>query len=171
MNGRVLDGSLREQSAFANPLWQVADFVRTIRRRLRFGQLSRSPLQLLRLELRGEVVECEWMVRPGDAWDTTLRPRERERNISEQALRDAIRMRDLIFGALPEVETAVLRAFRPWAAREPPELVIAGVVTRDARYVFRVSSLVMRAKLYGFQFYLHQGALQRLQLKESQMTF
>jgi len=34
-------------------LWEAADFVRNLRRRLRFGELSRAPLKLLRLELRG----------------------------------------------------------------------------------------------------------------------
>ncbi len=41
------------------PLWEAADFLIRMRRRLRFGELSRAPLQLLRLELRGEQAECE----------------------------------------------------------------------------------------------------------------
>ena len=33
-------------------LWEVADFVRKMRRQMRFGELSRAPLKLLRMELR-----------------------------------------------------------------------------------------------------------------------
>ena len=42
-------------------LWEAADFIRNVHRRLRFGDLSRAPLKLLRLEVRGEEAECEWM--------------------------------------------------------------------------------------------------------------
>jgi hypothetical protein len=147
-------------------LWEIADFVRVMRRRMRFGELSRAPLQLLRLEFQGDLVECDWIVRPADVWDASLRERDRERNVSEQALRDAITLRDLLFAALPHLEGAWFRAFRQSAAREPPDLVIAGSVTREAPAVFRVSSLAMRAKLYGLRFELEDGVLQALQSRE-----
>ncbi len=150
-----------------NPFWEVADFIRGLGREMRFGELSRAPLQLLRLELRGEALACDWIARPPDIWDADLRPHQRERNVSEQALRDAIRVRDLVFDALPEVESTVLRAFRSSAAREPPELIITGVAMREAPPVFRVSSLVMRAKLYGFQFHVEDGILRALERQES----
>ena len=35
-------------------LWEVADFVRKMRREMRFGEISRAPLQLLRVELRND---------------------------------------------------------------------------------------------------------------------
>jgi hypothetical protein len=149
-----------------NPFWEVADFVRGLRRELRFGEISRAPLRLLRLELSGERVACDWIARPPDVWDASLREHQRERNVSEQALRDALRVRDLVFDSLPEVETAVLRSFRPSGGREPPELIITGVVMRDTPPVFRVSSLVMRAKLCGFQFEMEDGILQVLRDKE-----
>ncbi|PYU22685.1 MAG: hypothetical protein DMG30_14005 [Acidobacteria bacterium] len=150
-----------------NPFWEVADFVRGLRREMRFGELSRAPLRLLRVELSGDSVACDWIARPPDVWDTSLRRRERERNESEQALRDAIRVRDLVFDALPQVESAVLRTFRSSAAREPPALVITGVAMREAPPLLRVSSLVMRAKLCGFQFEMDDGILQTLRDKEA----
>jgi hypothetical protein len=150
-----------------NPFWEVADFVRGLRREMRFGELSRAPLRLLRLELNGENLACDWIARPADVWDESLRPHQRERHVSEQALRDAIRVRDLVFDALPEVENAVLRAFRSSAAREPPELIIFGMATREAPPVFRVSSLVMRVKLYGFQFHAEDGILRALERQEN----
>jgi len=149
------------------PLWELADFVRGLRREMRFGELSRAPLQLLRLELRDQTLACDWMARPADIWDVGLHGEVRERNESEQALRDALRVRDLIFDALPEVESAVLRVFRISGAREPPELMISGVVSRDAPPMVRVSSLIMRAKLCGFQFEMEDGILQGLRGKEN----
>ena len=144
-------------------LWKVADFVRTLRRRMRFGELSRAPLRLLRLELRGDSAECDWMVRPPDIWDASLRRPERERNESQQALYDAIALRDLLFFELPEVQSATLRAFRQSAAREPPELVIAGTVLRDEPTRAGALSLAMRVRLCGLQFHLNDGRLDTLQ--------
>jgi hypothetical protein len=54
-------------------LWEVADFVRTVRREMRFGELSRAPLRLLRLELREDAMECDWVARPPDVWDAGRR--------------------------------------------------------------------------------------------------
>jgi hypothetical protein len=150
-----------------NPFWEVADFVRGLRREMRFGELSRAPLQLLRLELSGDSLACEWIARPADPWDASLRRHTRERNVSEQALCDAIRVRDLAFDALPNIEGATLRVFRPAGGREPPELIITGTATRDAPAMLRVSSLAMRAKLYGFQFEMEDGILQALRSKEN----
>ena len=149
-----------------NPFWEVADFVRGLRREMRFGELSRAPVRLLRLELSGESLSCDWLARPADIWDESLDWRERERNVSEQALRDAIRVRDLIFDALPNVQEAMLRSLRSSGAREPPELIISGMAVREAPPIFRVSSLVMRAKLCGFQFEIEDGILQALVAKE-----
>jgi hypothetical protein len=151
----------------ARPLWGISDFLRAMRRQMRFGDLSRAPLELLRVEVQGSLLRCDWMVRPADPWDANLPEAEQERTISEQALRDAIVVRDLVFSALPGVGTAILRAYRPSAAREPPEIVIAGSVDRET-VVTRLSSLVMRAKLYGFRFELNDGALRRLQLQEEE---
>ena len=148
-------------------LWEVADFVRKMRRQMRFGEFSRAPCELLRVGVAQDAaVECDWMARPPDAWDSSLRRQERDRNESLQALADAIAMRNLVFDAFPKIECAVLRAFRQ-PAREPPEMIVLGTVSREIPDVHRVSSLAMRAKLYGFCFSLEDGFLRPLQQVEN----
>jgi hypothetical protein len=151
-------------------LWEVADFVRAMRRQMRFGELSRAPLHLLRVELREDAAECDWILRPPDIWDDSLRRPTRDRNESLQALTDSISVRNLLFNALPKIDCAVLRAFRQ-PAREPPEMVILGTVSREMPAVHRVSSLVMRAKLYGFCFCLEDGLLRPLQVGDQTEEF
>lgn len=153
------------------PLWEIADFVRGLRREMRFGELSRAPLRLLRVELRGQEAECDWMARPPDVWDAGLQQPIRDHNESLQALADAIAVRDLLFDALPHLDLAVLRAFRPSAAREPPELIIAGSVHRDDPEVYERASLVMRAKLSGFRFCLDGLRLEPMPVEEFEMSF
>ena len=153
------------------PLWEAADFVRRLRRERRFGELSRAPLRLLRLELRGESLACDWMARPADIWDAGLREPVKDRNESLQALADAIAVRDLAFDALPDLQTAVLRAFRPSAAREPPELIIAGSSHRDDPEAYGRFSLMMRAKLIGFHFCLEGQRLESIPAAEFEMSF
>lgn len=148
------------------PLWELADFIRAMRRRLRFGELSRAPLELRRVELCGSDAECDWNTRPADPWDASLREYEREWNASQQALRDALTIRELLFAAFPQVDRAVLRAFRPSSAREPPELLIAGRVRRCDGTGMRLRSWAMKAKLYGLQFNLEDGILRRLERQE-----
>ena len=112
-------------------LIHVADFLRRLQTRMRFGELSRAPLQLLRLQVWRETAECDWMARSWDEWDATLPRTERDRRASFQALQDAIAMRDMLFAVLPDVQSAEMRSFRQ-TAREPPELIIFGTVTREA---------------------------------------
>jgi hypothetical protein len=151
-------------------LWEVADFVRGMRREMRFGEISRAPLRLLRLEWRNDDLECDWMTRPPDVWDSSLRRSERDRNESLQILLDAIAVRNLVFDTLPKIDCAVLRAFRQ-PAREPPEMILLGTVSREMPEVHRVSSLVMRAKLFGFCFILDDGLLRPLQAAERSEEF
>jgi len=139
------------------PLWEFANFVRAVRARLRFGELSRAPLRLLRLQLQGEMVECDWMARPPDTWDADLPRRVGDHNASLQALEDAIAVRDLLFTVLPGAQSAAFRVFRQ-TGREPPRLIISGTVSRDAEGQ-EVSSLAMRAKLSGLRFCLEDGVL------------
>lgn len=153
------------------PLWEAADFVRRLSRERRFGELSRAPLQLLRLELRRETLACDWMARRADSWDADLREPAKDRNESLQALADAIAVRDLAFDALPNVQSAVLRAFRPSAAREPPELIIFGSIHRDDPEVHRRASLMMRAKLSGFHFCMEGQRLESIPIEEFEMSF
>jgi hypothetical protein len=143
-------------------LWELSDFIRSTRRRMRFGEFSRAPLHLLRIEIRERAAECDWIMRPPDVWDDSLPRETRERNESQQGLADAITMRAFLFDSMPDVESAVLRAFHQWD-RKRLELMILGTVSRESPAVHRVSSMAMRAKLYGFCFWLENGFLRPLQ--------
>jgi hypothetical protein len=139
-------------------LWDAADFVRNLNRRLRFGKLSRAPLRLLRLELRGDKAECEWMARPADPWDAYLPPSVGEHHASVQALEDSLAVRNLLFHAVPTLSSAVFRVYRQ-AEGEHAELIITGTVTREDQAAANVCSLAMRAKLCGLNFWLSDGIL------------
>jgi hypothetical protein len=132
-------------------LWGIADFVRARRRQMRFGELSRAPLRLMRLEWRGDVAECDWMARPADEWDREWPTQVSNANFLEQSLQDAIAIRGLLFDALPGVATASLRVFRQ-SAGGARDLIITGTVTRGEEVPRNVPSTAMRAKLLGFQF-------------------
>jgi len=152
--------------------WEVGNFIRGLRSRMRFGELSRAPLRLLRLEIRGDSAECDWIARPLDPWDAAMPRGMQEQQSSMQALRDAIGMREVLFLALPQTNTAELRAYRQ-SAREPPHLIIRGSVTREppAGNVKRVTSLVMRAKMYGFKFWMDNGILAPLETVDRRFGF
>jgi hypothetical protein len=145
-------------------LCEIGDFVRRMRIQARFGELSRAPLQLLRLELRADIAECDWVARPADQWDGELPSGLGERNASLQALQDAIAIRDLLFRVLPDLSNAVVRVYRRSPSGET-ELIITGTVSREQRPLLAVRSLAMRAKLFGFQFSLQEGVLEKLELE------
>jgi len=153
-------------------IWEVGNFVRGLRSRMRFGELSRAPLTLLRLEVRGDKAECDWLTRPLDPWDASMPRIVQERHSSMQALHDAIGMREMLFLAISDANSAELRAYRQ-SAREPPHLVIRGSVTREppAGNVKRVTSLVMRAKMYGFKFWMDNGILAPLETVDRRFGF
>jgi hypothetical protein len=151
-------------------LWGIADFVRAMHRQMRFGALSRAPLRLLRLEWRGDVAECDWMARPADEWDRDLPRQVSDANVSEQALRDAIAMRELLFDALPGVDTASLRVFRQ-STDGARDLIITGTVTRGEEVPRNVPSMAMRAKLLGFQFWFQDGFLEAMPPEECAASF
>jgi hypothetical protein len=151
-------------------LWRISDFVRAMHRQMRFGELSRAPLQLLRLEWRGDFAECDWMARPADEWDRDLPRQVSDGNASEQALRDAIAMRELLFDALPGVDTASLRVFRP-SPGGANDLIITGTVARGEQIPRNVSSTAMRAKLLGFQFWFQDGFLEAMPSEECAVIF
>ncbi len=139
----------------------IGDFVRRLRTQLRFGELSRASLQLLRLEWRDGTAECDWVARPPDRFDSELPAGEADRNVSLQALKDAIGVRALLFRTLSDLETAVLRAYRR-SASGSPRLIIEGTVSRRQRAPGYVRSLAMRAKLFGFRFWLNGEILEDL---------
>jgi hypothetical protein len=148
----------------------IGNFLRALRIQMRFGKLSRAPLRLLRFELRGESAECDWLARSVDEWDADLPRHVGAGNVSEQALRDAIAARELLFHALPGVDTASLRVFRQLAGGAH-ELIITGTITRGEAVPRYVPSVAMRAKLLGFQFWFEDGILEAMQSEECAMSF
>jgi hypothetical protein len=137
---------------------------------MRVGALSRAPLQLLRFEVRAENAECEWVARAPDPWDVDLVAAIGERNAALQALLDTIALRQAIFSSIPEVRDAKFRVYRQTNC-ETRELIIAGLVSRDDDVPPRISSLVMRAKLYGLHFSIQDGMLEPLQLEAQNLEF
>jgi hypothetical protein len=145
--------------------WEVGEFVRQIRTRLRFGDISRAPLRLLRMQLSERAAECDCIARPPDAWDAGLPGRVGQRNASRQALEDAVALRGLMFRIFPDVYSAVIRVYRR-ESNDRLELIVTGSVSREQRAPAAVRSLAMRAKLLGFHFWLDEGVLEDLQSEE-----
>lgn len=142
-------------------LLHAADFLGRVRRKLRYGALSREALLLLRFEWRGDSVECDWLMRPPDPWDKDLPDHLARENQTLQALRDALKLREVIFESFPAVTNADLRMFRA-DGEHRLELVMTGKVNRYNDAFERVASLAMRAKLCGFHFTLKTGEMERL---------
>lgn len=142
-------------------LLDAADFLRRARRKMRYGEFSREPLELLRLEWKGNALECDWLIRPPDRWDVNLPTRVIEENQTLQALRDALRLRNIVFESFPRVDNAELRMFRV-GADDLPELVMSGSVVRTNEVFERVASIAMRARMCGFRFTQSDGSLQRM---------
>lgn len=142
-------------------LLDTSIFVSLTRRKMRLGELSREPLRLLRLEWKGDSVECDWLMRSGDPWDIYLPAHLARENQTLQALRDALDLRDSIFRCFPAVEHACLRMFRADPERRL-ELVMTGSVSRTNEVLHRVASVAMRARLCGFSFTLAEGDLKSM---------
>jgi len=139
-------------------LFHAANFLGRTRNRLRNGKYSREPLTLLRFEWKGDKVECDWLMRPPDPWDRDLPLHIARDNQTLQALDDAMSLRDAIFKTFPAVTIARLQMFRT-DAEQQLELVLTGNVSRNNEVLQRVASMVMRARLCGFQFNLQEGGL------------
>jgi hypothetical protein len=158
-------GSVRswstDRSGLAEYLHEVSLFLQRFRTRLKVGKYSRSPLRLIRLHLDQGTVWCDCVARDPDPWDSNLPARVGERHASLQALKDAIETRSLIFGSVQEADRALVRVYRCSAANSL-EIVIAGSLQRDGGALRHIHSLVMRAKLLGFQFNLEDQILQPL---------
>lgn len=142
-------------------LRSASHFLRDLQQAMRYGQLSRAPLRLLRFQVVSEIVECDWMARAPDPWDADLSYRMQHRHASLQALRDAIEVRALLFESLPHAETAHLRVFRE-SGNYKPEMIIAGSVHRNDHSSRDLHSLTMRAKILGFRFRLDGERLQKI---------
>lgn len=125
---------------------------------MRYGDLSRNPLQLLRLEWKEGWAECDWLMRTADPWDSDLPVRLVEEHETLQALRDALGLRNLIFESFPGLNRAELRMFRAKGIQHP-ELMMIGSLERSDEVLSRVASVAMQAKLCGFRFSLAEGVL------------
>ena len=156
---------LRKRGNLVKLLSEFSQFVRRLRTQSQFDDLSRAPLRLIRMELSDEHVECEWLARPPDAWDLNLPSGIAERSASTQALRDAIAVRQLLFRLLPGLRSAGLRVYRR-AVLDRHELIISGIVTPEEQAPKIVRSLAMRAKLFGFRFWMDDGVLEDLERQE-----
>ncbi len=154
-----------ESPRLVKQLCNASQFLRGLRVQMRFGELTRAPIRLLRLHVIEEVVECDWLARAPDPWDTGLSRGVRQRHSSLQALKDAIDVRVLLFDLMPQVQTAYFRVYResPDFARE---MIIKGYVQRNDNSSRDVHSLVMRAKVLGFHFRLENDILCGLPTEE-----
>ncbi len=137
-------------------LFDTVDFLGTARSKMRSGTYSREPLMLLRVEWKGDSVECDWLMRPPDPWDGDLPKHLARENQTLQALRDALSLREIVFRSFPAVVNAELRMFRTGDDHRL-ELVMRGSTSRSNEELYRVASVAMRAKLCGFQFTLAEG--------------
>jgi hypothetical protein len=142
-------------------LHKASEFLRGIRIQMRYGELSRAPLRLLRLQMLENIVECDWVGRSADPWDADLSGKLQQRHASLQALRDAIDVRDLLFDTMPRVSTACLRVYRE-SHEDAKELIITGYSHRSDKASRDVHSIAMRAKLLGFNFDLEGEVLHKL---------
>ncbi len=139
-------------------LCKVSHFLCRFRVQMRFGELTRAPLKLLRLEMLAETVECDWLARSPDPWDADLPQRVGLRHTSLQTLRDAIDMRSLVFSTFSEIETAHFRIYRN-SLTKPREMIVTGCTQRNDNSSRWVHSLAMRAKVLGFRFCLEDDIL------------
>lgn len=153
----------------AEQICRVSNFLCRLRVQMRYGEFTRAPLRLVRLEILGDNVECDWTARPPDAWDADLPQNIASRHASLQALHDAIDMRSLVFRAFPGVETAHLRAFRDLPDKDP-QMIVAGCVQRNDNSSRWLHSLVMRARVLGFRFRMEDDILCELPLGDKPLA-
>jgi hypothetical protein len=139
----------------------VSQFLDRFRVQLRYGELTRAPLKLLRLAVLVDSLECDWLARPQDPWDADLSPRTGLRHASLQTLRDAIDVRSLVFRSFSTLETAQFRIYRD-TQDEKREMIVTGYVQRNDHSSRRLHSLSMRARVLGFRFQLEDDILYAL---------
>lgn len=143
-------------------LLHAGHFLRDLRYRLRYGELSRAPLRLLRFQIMTDVVDCDWMARSHDRWDMSPSRKVQQRQASLQALRDALDIRALLFEAFPRSEVVNARAFRETADYKR-ELIVCGCLYNNDNTARGVNSVVVRAKNLGFRFRMEDDVLQAIE--------
>jgi len=145
-------------SRLAKRICDVGLFARGLRVQMRFGELTRAPLRMIRFELNSNEARCDWVARAADPWDADLPIDIGRRHASLQALQDALDVRQLLFEVLPDLNVAHLRIYRESSNRSR-EMIISGQVHRNTPSFRRVRSTAMRAKLLGFRFSLEDEIL------------
>jgi hypothetical protein len=105
------------------------------------------------LEVKEDIAECEWIARPADVWDQDLPAKVRGENEIDQALRDALGIREALFALVPQVRHARVKVYRH-PGTSTAQVIITGDLDREDEPPPRLSSLVMRAKLCGLRFNL-----------------
>lgn len=150
-----------EENALFNQLIRASHFLRDLRFRLRHGELSRAPLKMLRFQVVEANLECDWMARASDPWDTDLPSAIQQRHVSLQALKDALSVRTFLFDAFPAAESAEVRVFRE-SDDYRREMVISGLLHRNDNSARQVQSIAMRAKVLGFRFRLEGDVLRTI---------
>jgi hypothetical protein len=143
------------------PILDTIEFFHSMRSQMRFGEFSRLPIRVRRFEIADDSAECDWFMRRPDPWDKSLSQRKQQEHLTEQALLDALKIRELIFRGFRHVRCAGLRMYREQEGADP-ELMMIGDVERETHGLREVASLAMRAKLYGFRFSLTGGVLERI---------
>jgi len=156
---RESSGPEEEQQLF-NKLTRASHFIRDFRFRLRHGELSRAPLKMIRFQVEGGSIQCDWMPRAPDPWDMHLPATQQLKHSSLQALKDALNVRALLFDAFPDAESAEVRIFREYDDYRR-EIVITGLLHRNDNSARNVQSLVMRAKILGFRFRMEGDVLRK----------
>ncbi len=147
----------KDRSGLTEYLREVSLFLKRFRSKLRVGEHSRSPLELLSFHLDQGAIWCDWVAREADPWDASLPTRLGLRHASLQALKDAIDTRALLFESVPTVDFAYVRAYR--RSRNSLELIVSGSLRRNSDTFRTTRSLAMRAKLLGFRFHLEDEVL------------
>ncbi|MDR3793478.1 MAG: hypothetical protein P4L03_08855 [Terracidiphilus sp.] len=152
------DDVWQKQSNMFLQLRHARHFLSDLKHSLRYGELSRAPLRLLRFQIVEEIAECDWMARRHDQWDEDLPRHIQLRHASLQAIRDAIDIRMLLFDSFPDLETASVSVFRE-SGNYTPEMILTGTVQRNDQSARNIHSIVMRAKILGFRFCLENDVL------------
>jgi hypothetical protein len=151
-----------EEDRLFTPLSRAYHFLRDVRFQLRYGELSRAPLRVLRFQfVGGGVVECDWMARTPDPWDGDLPRAIQRRHALLQTLKDALSIRVLLFDAFPDAESANVQVFRE-SADYMREVILAGCLLRGDHSARGEHSIVMRAKILGFRFRIEGDTLCKL---------
>ena len=150
-----------EEDRLFTQLARASRFLRDIRFHLRYGELSRAPLKMLRFQIVAGIIECDWMARKPDPWDAELARTVQQRHALLQTLKDALSIRALLFDAFKDVEMANVRVFRE-SADYKPEMIMTGCLHRGDHSARGEHSIVMRAKILGYRFRLEGDALRKI---------